>query len=161
MVYVLALGAALSNALTSVFQRMGVEDAPESSTMKLSLITHALRREFGFWASSLLCAGFFFKALPLHVGRLSVAQPIMTLELLFLVFILGTYFGYKVTAREWLGVTAIILGLAGFLAFAVPGGGERVPTNKGWVVGGAIAVSVIALGVVATRWGPRWWKAAM
>ena len=28
MVYVLALGAALSNALTSVFQRMGVEDAP-------------------------------------------------------------------------------------------------------------------------------------
>ena len=37
MVYVLALGAALSNALTSVFQRMGVEDAPEESTMRLSL----------------------------------------------------------------------------------------------------------------------------
>ena len=47
MVYVLALGAALSNALTSVFQRMGVEDAPESSTMRLSLVTHALRR--GVW----------------------------------------------------------------------------------------------------------------
>ena len=44
MVYVLALGAALSNALTSVFQRMGVEDAPEESTMRLSLLTHALRR---------------------------------------------------------------------------------------------------------------------
>jgi uncharacterized membrane protein len=36
MVYVLALAAALANALTSVFQRIGVEDAPESSTMKLS-----------------------------------------------------------------------------------------------------------------------------
>ena len=26
---------------------------------------------------------------------------------------------------------------------------------------GAIVVSVIVAGVVATRWGPRWWKAAM
>jgi hypothetical protein len=81
--------------------------------------------------------------------------------LLFLVFILGTYFGYKVTAREWIGVSAIVLGLAGFLAFAVPGGGERVPSRLGWVVVGGIAISVIVAGVVATRWGPRWWKAAM
>jgi len=161
MVYVLALGAALSNALTSVFQRMGVEDAPESSTMRLSLLTHALRRGVWLLGFVFLICGFLLQAFALHVGRLSVAQPIMTLELLFLVFILGTYFGYKVTAREWIGVTAIVLGLAGFLAFAVPGGGERVPTTLGWVVVGGIAVGVIAAGVVATRWGPRWWKAAM
>ena len=89
------------------------------------------------------------QAFALHVGRLSVVQPILTMELLFLVFILGTYFGYKVTAREWIGVTAIVLGLAGFLAFAVPGGGERVPTTVGWVVVGGIAVAVI----VARRGG--------
>jgi hypothetical protein len=78
-----------------------------------------------------------------------------------LVVILGTYFRYKISAREWIGVTAIVLGLAGFLAFAVPGGGARVPTTLGWAVVGGIAVAVIVLGVVATRWGPRWWKAAM
>jgi drug/metabolite transporter (DMT)-like permease len=161
MVYVLALAAALSNALSSVFQRMGVEDAPESATMKLSLVAHALRR--GVWLLGFLfvISGFLFQSFALHVGRLSVEQPILTLELLFLVIILGTYFGYKVSAREWIGVSAIVIGLAGFLAFAVPGGGERVPTTFGWVVVGAIAVVVIALAVVATRWGPRWWKAAM
>ena len=132
MVYVLALGAAFSNALTSVFQRMGVEDAPASSTMRLSLLTHALRRGVWLLGFFFLICGFLLQAFALHVGRLSVAQPILTLELLFLVFILGTYFGYKVTAREWISVTAIVLGLAGFLAFAVPGGGERMPTTLGW-----------------------------
>jgi drug/metabolite transporter (DMT)-like permease len=161
MVYVLALGAALSNALTSVFQRMGVEDAPDESAMRLRLLTHALRR--GVWLLGFLfmvCA-FLFQAFALHVGRLSVVQPILTVELLFLVFILGTYFGFKVGAREWIGVSAIAAGLSGFLVFAQPGGGRRVPSTQGWIVGGGIAIAVIVAGVVATRWGPRWWKAAM
>jgi drug/metabolite transporter (DMT)-like permease len=161
MVYVLALGAALSNALTSVFQRMGVEDAPEESTMRLSLLTHAIRR--GVWLLGfffMVCA-FLFQAFALHVGRLSVVQPILTVELLFLVFILGTYFGYRVGVREWIGVSAIAAGLSGFLVFAQPGGGRREPTTEGWIVVGGIAVAVIVAGVVATRWGPRWWKAAM
>jgi drug/metabolite transporter (DMT)-like permease len=161
MVYVLALAAALSNALTSVFQRMGVEDAPEESTMRLSLLTHALRR--GVWLLGFLfmvCA-FLFQAFALHAGRLSVVQPMLTAELLFLVFILGTYFGYKVRAREWIGATAIAAGLSGFLVFAQPGGGERVPSTTGWLVGGGASAAVIAASVVATRRGPRWWKAAM
>jgi len=161
MVYVLALGTALSNALCSILQRMGVEDAPESSTMKVSLVTHALRRGVWLLGFFFMICGFLLQAFALHVGRLSVVQPILTMELLFLVIILGTYFGYKVTAREWIGVTGIVLGLAGFLAFALPGGGERVPTTLGWVVVGGITVAVILAAVVATRWGPRWWKAAM
>ncbi len=35
MVYILALAAALSNALISILQRMGVEDAGASDTLKL------------------------------------------------------------------------------------------------------------------------------
>jgi len=36
MVYLYALGASLANALTSVLQRMGVENAPKDSTLKLN-----------------------------------------------------------------------------------------------------------------------------
>src|SRR6202167_4519545 len=157
MVYVLAVAAALSNALCSVFQRMGVEDAPEESTMRLSLLAHALRR--GVWLLGLafmICA-FLLQAFALHVGRLSVVQPILTMELLFLVFILGTYFGYQIHFREWAGASAIALGLAGFLVFSEPGGGNRVPTNLGWTVVGSLATFAIVVAVVATRWGPRWW----
>src|SRR5271154_3542431 len=103
MVYVLAVAAALSNALTSVFQRMGVEDAPEETTMSLRLMAHAIRRGVWHLGFGFMICSFLLQSFALHIGRLSVVQPILTMELLFLVFILGTYFGYQITAREWIG----------------------------------------------------------
>ena len=161
MVYVLALAAALSNALTSVFQRMGVEDAPQESTMTLSLMTHAIRRGIWLLGFFFMVCSFLLQAFALHAGRLSVVQPILTMELLFLVFILGTYFGYKITVREWIGASAIAFGLSGFLVFSNPGGGNEVPSNLDWILVGSLASAAIVVTVVATRWGPRWWKAAM
>ena len=57
--------------------------------------------------------------------------------------------------------SAIALGLSGFLAFALPGGGERRPTTLGWIVVGGVAMASSW-----SRWwppggDPRWWKAAM
>src|ERR1700721_893802 len=161
MVYVLAVLAALSNALTSVFQRMGVEDAPEESTMRLSLMAPAIRRGVGLLGFGFMVCAFLLQAFALHIGKLSVVQPILTMELLFLVFILGTYFRFSISIREWVGAGAIAIGLSGFLFFADPGGGEQVPTNLGWIVVGGCASALIVLTVIATRWGPRWWKAAM
>ncbi len=161
MVYVLAVLAALSNALTSVFQRMGVEDAPEESTMRLSLMAHAVRRGIWLLGFGFMICSFLLQSFALHIGRLSVVQPILTMELLFLVFILGTYFRFTITIREWVGAGAIAFGLSGFLYFAAPGGGTETPTNLGWIVVGATSCGLIVVTVVATRWGPRWWKAAM
>jgi len=161
MVYVLAVAAALSNALTSVFQRMGVEDAPEETTMRLSLLAHAIKRGIWLLGFGFMICSFLLQAFALHIGRLSVVQPILTMELLFLVAILGTYFRFSISIREWIGASAIAFGLSGFLYFAAPGGGDEVPTNLGWLVVGSCTCFLIAAAVVATRWGPRWWKAAM
>ncbi len=161
MVYVLAVAAALSNALTSVFQRMGVEDAPEETTMRLSLMAHAIKRGVWLLGFAFMICSFLLQSFALHLGRLSVVQPILTMELLFLVAILGTYFRFQISYREWIGAGAIAFGLAGFLYFAAPGGGQEVPTNLGWIVVGGTTCGLIVLTVVATRWGPRWWKAAM
>jgi uncharacterized membrane protein len=161
MVYVLAVLAALSNALTSVFQRMGVEDAPEETTMRLSLIAHALRRGIWLLGFFFMICSFLLQSFALHVGRLSVVQPILTMELLFLVFILGTYFGYRISLREWIGAGSIVLGLGGFLAFSDPGGGNKIPGLSQWIqVGGSAVVVIVAL-IIGTRWGPRWFKAAL
>jgi uncharacterized membrane protein len=161
MVYVLSIAAALSNALTSVFQRMGVEDAPEESTMRWSLMMHAIRRGIWLLGFAFMIASFLLQSFALHIGRLSVVQPILTMELLFLVAILGTYFRFSISLREWVGAGAIAFGLSGFLYFAAPGGGDEVPTNLGWIVVGGASVFLICVTVVATRWGPRWWQAAM
>ena len=88
-------------------------------------------------------------------------QPIVTTELLFLVLILGTWFRYRLTWREWAGSAAAAAGLATFLVVAAPGGGARVPTIRTWievfVVAGAAVAGLSALGFV----GPRWFRAAM
>jgi drug/metabolite transporter (DMT)-like permease len=160
MVYLLAAACALSNALTSILQRMGVEDAPEESALKLSLLTHAFKRGVWLLGFAFMIAGFLLQAVALHIGRLSQVQPILSAELLFLVFLLATWFRFRIGLREWLGCVAAAGGLAGFLAFAQPGGGKLVPTNTEWVVSGSICGLAVLVATVAGLHGPRWWRAA-
>lgn len=161
MVYLLALGAALANALTSVLQRMGVEGAPASDTLRLRLIGYAFRHRVWLAGLGLMVFSFALQATALHYGRLSEVQPILTAELLFLVVILAVWFRYPVGWREWLGSAGAAAGLSGFLLAAAPGGGNLHPTGAEWgEVGGGCAV-VMATCIVLARRGPRWWRAAM
>ena len=77
MVFICALGAAIANALTSVFQRLGVEDAPADSTLTLGLMTHALRRGVWLFGFFLMILSFLLQAVALHFGQLSEVQPIL------------------------------------------------------------------------------------
>lgn len=161
MVYVLAVLAALSNALTSVFQRMGVEDAPGDTTLKLSLMKYAIRRGIWLLGFALMIVSFVLQAVALHFGRLSQVQPILTLELVFLVIVLSVWFGFAVGRREWLGSLAAVGGLAGFLYCAHPEEGNLSPSLWNWIIAGGACSAGIAVAVVLARRGPRWWRAAM
>jgi len=161
VVYVLALTAALANAVTSILQRMGVEDAPEDATLHLSLMTHAIRRGVWLIGFAVMVGSFLCQAVALHLGELSQVQPILTCELLLLVLILATWFRFTVTSREWLGAFAAAGGLAGFLIAAHPTAGSEAPTNLGWIVTGSVCGGVVVLTVLLALRGPRWWRAAM
>jgi drug/metabolite transporter (DMT)-like permease len=161
MVYLLSALSALSNALASILQRMGVENAPEDSTLKLSLLTHALRRGVWLLGFAFIIATFLMQAVALHLGNLSQVQPILTLELPFLVLLLATWFRFGIGAREWIGCLAAAGGLAGFLAFAQPGGGNSIPSNFDWIVAGSVCAGAITVTVLLALRGPRWWRAAM
>jgi drug/metabolite transporter (DMT)-like permease len=161
MVFVLALGAALANALTSVFQRKGIEQAPAGTTLRFSLITYALHR--GIWLAgfALMIVSFLLQAVALHFGRLSEVQPILTTELVFLVIVLVAWFGFTMGRREWVGVLAVCSGLAGFLYFANPVEGSLSPPLWEWAVAiGACSAAIVTAILLALR-GPRWWRAAM
>ncbi len=160
MVYVLAVAAAFSNALWSVLQRMGVEYVPPERKLRLRLLLHVLRQRIWLAGFALMIGSFVLEAIALHFGRLTEVQPLLTTELLFLVLILGARFQFTVGLREWVGAVAAAAGLAGFLLFASPRGGDTVPSASGWLeVGIACTAAVVVLVVVAQR-GPRWWRAA-
>ena len=57
--------------------------------MRLSLLAHAMRRGVWLLGFGFMICSFLLQAFALHIGRLSVVQPILTMELLFLVAILG------------------------------------------------------------------------
>ncbi len=161
MVYLLATAAALANALTSILQRMGVENAPDEDTLRLRLLIHALRRGVWLLGFAFMVGSFLLQAVALHLGNLSQVQPILTTELLFLVLILAIWFRFQIGRREWLGSLAAAGGLAGFLIFAEPSSGTAVPTALDWIVVGSICGGVVVLAVLLALRGPRWWRAAM
>jgi drug/metabolite transporter (DMT)-like permease len=160
MVYLLAIAASFSNALTSVLQRMGVEYAPADHSLRLKLVGHILRQRVWLAGFALMIGSFLLQATALHNGRLAEVQPLLTTELLFLVLILGTRFQFTVGWREWAGAVLAAGGLAGFLVFADPRGGDRVPPTGSWVAVGVACLAAIVVGVVAAQRGPRWWRAS-
>ena len=160
MVYLFAVAAALVSATAGITQRLGLETAPPESAMRLRLLTHALRRGIWLLGFALLLVQFVLQATALRFGQLSVVQPLLTLDLLFLVAILAVFFHRRLGWREWAGSAGIVGGLAGFLALAAPATGRGIPGSSAWFAVTAVVVVVAAALVVATRWGPRWWRAA-
>jgi hypothetical protein len=158
--FLLAALAAFTNAVTSVLQRIGVESAPESSTMHLSLISHAIKRGIWLIGFALMLVQFGLQATALKFGQLSVVQPVLTTELLFLLLILVVWFRYRLGAREWLGALLVVGGLGSFFLAAHPRGGQLLPTTPEWVVASALIFAAVAACIVAGMHGPRWWRAA-
>lgn len=161
MAYLLAVLASFANALSAVFQRIGVQSAPADAAMSLALVRHALRHAIWFLGVAMILVGFLLQAVALRFGNLTSVQPLVTTELLFLVLILGAWFRYPLGVREWGGSAAAAGGLATFLAVAAPGGGDVVPTFRTWTI--TIVTVCGAAGACAALGftGPRWFRAAM
>ena len=161
MVFILALGAAFANALTSVFQRKGIELAPADTTLRFSLIRYALHRKIWLAGFGLMIISFLLQAVALHLGRLSEVQPILVTELVFLVVVLAAWFGFSIGRREWIGALCLTGGLAGFLYFADPVEGTLTPPPWAWGVTGGACIAAMTIAVLLALRGPRWWRAAM
>jgi drug/metabolite transporter (DMT)-like permease len=124
-------------------------------------MTHALKKRGWLIGFALLLGVFGLQASALRVGQLSVVQPVLTTELIFLVAILVVGFHRTIGWRELLGIAAIVAGLAGFFASASPGVGKGQPDAKAWVIVSAAALLCASGLVMAGRSGPRWWRAAV
>ena len=101
--------------------------------MRLSLMAHAIKRVIWLIGFALMLVAFGLQATALRFGELSVVQPVLTTELLFLLLILGAWFRYRVGWQEWLAPLVIVAGLGGF--FLVPprrAGTPSPPTMPGW-----------------------------
>jgi drug/metabolite transporter (DMT)-like permease len=157
---VLALAAALCNALATIFERMGVENAPDNAEMRWRLMAYVLRQPVWFLGLLSMTGAFLFQISALRHGGLTLVQPLLVTELVFLVVILRFWFGRSLGWREAIGVLLTVAGLATFLAVSDQGGGNTLPNSTGWFLM-VVACAGAILGCVAmTRFGSRPWRSA-
>jgi drug/metabolite transporter (DMT)-like permease len=156
----LAICAALCNALTTIFQRLGVETAPDPAEHGLGLLWHAVRRPVWIFGLLMMVGSFGFQAAALGFGSLSVVQPLMPAELVFLVVILRVWFKRTLGVREALGTALTVGGLSCFLALSDAGGGNRIPTGAEWVLVTAVCGGALLACMAMARTGSRTWRSA-
>jgi drug/metabolite transporter (DMT)-like permease len=166
---VFALAAAFSNAVNLLTQHKASISAPKKEggwRLPLYLIRHPLWLLGGAAA----VGSFIFQALALHNGPMSVVQPVLVTELVFVLVLRWVWLHQDVARAAWAAVSVVCVSLAVFLTVAEPSGGHPSPTARAWVsaglaFGGTIAV-LTALGragspvrraaVLATAAGLTW-----
>ncbi|MHB8518241.1 MAG: DMT family transporter [Acidimicrobiales bacterium] len=161
MVILLALLAAFANAVASVCQRLGVEDAPSTKGPSMGLVRHMLRRPIWILGFVIMALGYVSQAAALHLGALNVVQPLLVSELVILVVLLWFWFSTPLRPRDFVAALAAAVGLGAFLLLAAPTVGSTVPTNDLWLVVALSTVFCVALFVVLGRGGPAWRQALL
>ncbi len=160
MAVLLALAAAVCNALATIFERMGVESAPPDAAMRWKLMAHVLRKPVWLLGFASMVGAFGFQVAALGQGGLSIVQPLLVTELLFLVLILRVWFGKPVGWREAAGVSLTVVGLGTFLAVSNQGGGNEIPSTWGWLLMLIAASGAVVVAVSLARFGSRPWRSA-
>lgn len=138
MAVILALAAALANALTSVLQRSAAAEAPAEMEFRMKLITYVIRRPLWLAGMMTLTAGFVLQATALRFGELAIVQPILATEIPFLLLVMWAVMRVPIGAKEWVSGFGIAIGLGVFLGTARPTGGDLSPSLTSWV-GASIA----------------------
>jgi len=155
-----ALTAAFSSAVNLITQHAASISAPKREKgwrLALYLLRHPLWL-LG-WAAA--AGTFIFQALALHNGPMSVVQPVLVTELVFVLVLRRVWIHQRVAAAAWASVLVVCLALAVFLIAAEPTGGRLTPETKQWLSAGLVFGGVIVVLTLLGRTGPPARRAAV
>ena len=141
---VFALAAALANAVNLLTQHKASIGAPRQ-VKGWRLALYLPRQPLWLLGVAAAVGSFVFQALALHSGPMSVVQPLLVTELVFVLVLRRVWIRQDVARAAWASVSVVCVSLAVFLAVGEPTGGHPFPTASAWlaaglVFGGAIAV---------------------
>ena len=144
---VFALVAAFSNAVNLLTQHAASIRAPKHEKgWRLGL--YLARQPLWLLGGAAAVGSYVFQALALHNGPLSVVQPVLITELIFVLVLRQVWIHQDVARAAWAAVFIVCISLAVFLAAAEPSGGKPAPDTAEWlsavlVFGGAVALLVV------------------
>jgi drug/metabolite transporter (DMT)-like permease len=152
MVVVFALLAALSNAVNEATQHVASTAAPRRSS-GWRLVLYLFRNPLWLLGLVALVAAFVFQALALHDGQISVVQPLLATELVFMLILRRFWIHQSIRLITWGAAAVTCVGLTVFIIAGQPGGGNPAPTSHHWLSAGLACCAVAAVLAVLARWG--------
>ena len=160
MVILFALLAALSNALNEATQHVASTTAPPRSS-GWQLVVYLFRNPLWLLGWAALAAAFVFQALALSQGQISVVQPLLATELVFMLLLRRVWIHQSIRPITWAAATLTCIGLTVFIAAGQPGGGQPTPTSRHWFTAGLACCAAAAVLAVLARWGSPSLRAAL
>jgi len=145
---VFALVAAFSNAVNLLTQHAASIRAPKREK-GWRLAVYLARQPLWLLGGAAAVGSYVFQALALHNGPLSVVQPVLVTELIFVLVLRRVWIHQDVARTAWAAVCIVCASLAVFLVAAEPSGGKPAPDTAEWLsavlaFGGAIVLLVAA-----------------
>ena len=149
MPVLLALLSALASAIGLVVQRDSSRAAPAGMSA-IRLLAHLVRQPLWLLGQGSWVVAIGLQALALYLGRLSVVQPVLVSELVFVLVIRRLVMHWPVRAAAWGAAALVCLSLSLFLVAAEPRGGHPTPTPSAWLwalaATGGVVVAAVLLG---------------
>jgi drug/metabolite transporter (DMT)-like permease len=149
---ILALTASFFTAASSVAQRLAAAPAPDDTAFSWRLLSFVLRRPVWFLGIALMIGGFLFQLAALQEGDLSLVQPLIATEVLFVFGFLAVRWRSHVRVLDWVAAAGMAVGLGTFLFLAHPSGDSVAQAKpETWAVaaiatfGAAAIVAAIAI----------------
>jgi drug/metabolite transporter (DMT)-like permease len=160
MVILFALLAALSNAVNEATQHVASTAAPSRSS-GWQLVVYLFRNPLWLLGWAALIAAFVFQALALSQGQISIVQPLLATELVFMLLLRRVWIHQSIRPITWAAATLTCMGLAVFIVAGQPGGGQSTPTSRHWFTAGLACCAAAAVLAVLARWGSPSLRAAL
>jgi drug/metabolite transporter (DMT)-like permease len=149
----LALAAAFCSAANLITQHVASISAPKREKgWRLPL--YLVRQPLWLLGWAAAAGTLVFQALALHNGPMSVVQPVLVTELVFVLVLRRVWIGQDVAAAAWAWVLVVCLALAVFLIAAEPTGGQPAPQTRQWLSAGVVFGVAIAVLAALGRTGP-------
>src|SRR5215831_15063004 len=120
---VLALGAALANAVNLMTQHLASVASPPGVT-GVKLARYLIRQPMWLLGAAAGVGSYILQAGALNNGPLSVVQPLLITELIFVMVLRRVWIHQRVRPAAWVSVLTVAGALAVFLAAAEPAGGQ-------------------------------------
>lgn len=150
MTIIYALLAGLCNALNVTAQHLGSISSAERSKGWRFVLT-LLRNPLWLAGWGALAGGFVFQALALHEGQMSVVQPLLVTELVFVLALRRIWLRQFIRGITWWAAAVTCVSLSVFLLASEPEGGTHYPSTHGWLTGAwgtvGLAVALALLGL--------------